>query len=47
MMSMGNSGLFEITAGARALKTDAPIGFDETPPEMPEPERRADHAETA
>ena len=41
-MSMGNSGLFETTAGARALKTDAPdgmpVGFDETPPESVVPD---------
>ena len=32
-MSMGDSGLFKGTAGARAAEADAPIGFDETPPE--------------
>ena len=32
-MSTGNSGLFKGTAGALADEADAPIGFDETPPE--------------
>ena len=32
-MSMGDSGLFKGTVGARAAEADAPIGFDETPPD--------------
>lgn len=32
-MSTGNSGLFQGPAGALADEADAPIGFDETPPE--------------
>ena len=32
-MSMGDSGLFKGTMGARAAEADAPIGFDETPPD--------------
>ena len=32
-MSTGNSGLFQGTAGALTDEADAPIGFDETPPE--------------
>ena len=35
-MSMGDSGLFKGTAGARAAEADALIGFDETPPESEE-----------
>lgn len=30
---MGDSGLFKGTVGARAAEADAPIGFDETPPD--------------
>ena len=35
-MSMGDSGLFKGTAGARAAEIDAPIGFDEMPPDPQE-----------
>ena len=35
-MSMGSSGLFRGTAGAIAEESDAPIGFNDTPPETPE-----------
>ena len=37
-MSMGDSGLFKGTQGAMAAGTDAPIGFDEMPPEDAIPE---------
>ena len=35
-MSMGISDLFQNTMGARAAEADAPIGFDETPPDPQE-----------
>ena len=35
-MSMGNSGLFKGAVGATADEADAPIGFDETPPDPQE-----------